>query len=144
MISRHAHLLSSAALLLAVSSLFAQGAKAAPPVAPAQTPHMQTASLHARLTSTTALTVASSLADARTAVTLVANVDGPAGSANGGTVVFIMQGKQIGEVPLSNGSASLTLTDLPNGISALTASYQGDNHLLPSTSKTIRYDNDQD
>ena len=75
----------------------------------------------------------------------MATVDTASGALPGGSVVFTAEGKRIGEVPVSKGAASLTVTALPAGLSTLSASFQGDANLLPSTSATVRfYNDDQD
>ena len=72
----------------------------------------------------------------------MATVDGKSQATPAGSVVFIVQGKRIGEAAVSNGSASLTLGELPTGLSSLAAAYEGDTNFLPSQSATVRFYND--
>ena len=114
---------------------------AAAPAAPGGTV-ARSAGLHVRATSTTALTVASATTGNGSAVTLVATVDGRSNVVPGGSVEFTVHGKRIGEAPVANGSASMTVGALPAGLSSLSASYKGDDNFLPSTSATVRFYND--
>ncbi|WEK06205.1 MAG: Ig-like domain repeat protein [Candidatus Devosia phytovorans] len=58
-------------------------------------------------------------------VTITATVDAGFGTP-GGLVLFTRDGVGIGSVPLSDGRASLVVSDLPAGSSSITASYVGD------------------
>ncbi len=58
-------------------------------------------------------------------------------------MVFTAQGKRIGEAAVANGSASLTVSELPTGLSSLGASYKGDGNFRPSKSATVRFYNDE-
>ena len=134
-------MLYSIAPLVACALLFSC-ARAEPPAAPGAVASTRTTALHTRTTSTIALTVASAANGKENAVLLLATVDGKPGATPGGSVVFTIQGKPVGEAAVANGSASLTVGALPAGLSSLAASYKGDGNFLPSKSATVRFDND--
>ncbi|WP_419805116.1 Ig-like domain-containing protein [Terriglobus sp.] len=138
---RSSRLLSSMAAL-AASVLLACGVHAAPPASPNTPAATHSAALRFRAASTIALTVASAASADGSSVTLLATVDGKSGATPGGTVIFTEHGKRIGEAPVANGSASLTVSALPEGLSSLSASYRGDGNFRPSKSATVRFYND--
>jgi hypothetical protein len=72
-------------------------------------------------------------------VVFTATVAAPAGGATpGGTVTFTDSvSGSLGQGSLSNGVATLTTTALPNGVSTVTASYNGSNSYNPGTSNTV-------
>ncbi len=69
-------------------------------------------------------------------VTLTAEVECAGGTATG-SVAFTMGGTTLGTAPVHNGTATLTLTDLPVGTHAIVAHYEGDPGCEPSSSAPV-------
>jgi hypothetical protein len=89
--------------------------------------------------SLTSLASSSSTSIAGQQVTFTATVAANAGSATpGGAVTFYDSGTALGTpVPLTGGSASLTVATLPVGSHDITAAYSGDGTFFASTSATL-------
>ena len=69
----------------------------------------------------------------RESVTLTATVFPTTGSGETGTVTFFDNGVRIGTSTVSNGQATLSVTNLPAGDDALTADYAGDGNFIGSS-----------
>ncbi len=79
---------------------------------------------------TTALNLTPSTASYGSAITLTAAVSGQ--SSPTGTVSFTANGKPIGDITLTGGSAMLTLSSLGVGSYSISAAYNGDTNNAPS------------
>lgn len=69
-------------------------------------------------------------------VTFSATVTSSSGAPSG-TVIFYNRASEIGSVALSNGSASLSTSSLPQGSDSITAAYQASSEFAGSTSSTL-------
>jgi hypothetical protein len=56
-----------------------------------------------------------------------------------GTITFT-DGGTLGTLPVSNGVATFTTTNLPGGVNSIQASYSGDNNFFPSISEALTVD----
>ncbi len=93
-----------------------------------------------RASSTTTLTTSPNPSTFGQGIALTAIVAPPAGVANtpAGTVTFTNGGTSLGTSNLDNsGKASLTVSTLPAGANAITASYGGDGNFQPSNSQSV-------
>ena len=72
-----------------------------------------------------------------TSVTLTDTLPTLGGVAPTGTVTFVNNGVNIGTGTLTNGVATLTLTSLPAGSDAITATYPGDGNYTSSSSNQL-------
>jgi len=100
------------------------------------TPFIQTVNAQTTLTQLLVSPRQSALGEAVTLTATVAVVAPGTGTA-GGSVAFYSNDTLLGIVPLTNGTATLTTSNLPVGSSILLADYLGDNVNAPSTSQEV-------